>query len=104
MGDFNALSTSEEISILKKGGFIDTYAAAGKLPGYTWDELNNTNINKYQKNDSSVTRSRIDYILIRGSGLRVTDSRVVLNRSTYGVHPSDHFGVLTRINVLSVDK
>jgi len=103
MGDFNALHFSEEIETIKAAGFIDTYAALNTKPGYTWDELLNTNITRHyhnEKNDGlKRRRDRIDYIFVRGNELVPLRSRVVFNTARDGLHPSDHFGVFSVVAV-----
>ena len=108
MGDFNALSNSKEISLLKDAGFVDTYPAVNSNVGYTWDELLNANIQThYLKgfvDETKCRRDRIDYIFIRGDNLKVLKSEVVFNKPNNGIHPSDHFGVLTEIELISYSK
>lgn len=104
MGDFNAESDSEEIAVLRAAGFEDAWAAARREPGYTWDGTVNGNI-QLQKDAYpedfwlEPKRNRIDFIFIRGNGLKVRRAEVVLNRPGQGVYPSDHFGVLAEIEV-----
>ena len=102
MGDFNDLSTSGPITILKTAGFTDTFGAAGDVEGYTWDELFNTNIHRHYlmgKPQADARRDRIDYIFCRGADLILDSSQVVLNHAPNGLHPSDHFGVMTFFQV-----
>jgi endonuclease/exonuclease/phosphatase family metal-dependent hydrolase len=42
---------------------------------------------------------RIDYIFVRGTELRVSRARAVLDRPINGQYSSDHFGVLAKIEV-----
>lgn len=108
LGDFNALSDSEEIALLKDAGFRDAHMTAGALPGYTWDERNNSNI-KIQREKypddflPEPVQKRIDYIFFRGPELKAVDCRVVLNIPTQGVYPSDHYGVMADFEVSSVE-
>jgi len=116
MGDFNDLSDSEPIGSVLQAGFTDTYPAVnpdhkGRLhresllglaePGYTWDELLNTNIQTHyltsqeEKPTANVRRDRIDYIFARGDELKIIYSKIVLNQLENNLHPSDHFGVMT---------
>lgn len=99
MGDFNAQPGSPEIKFLIDGGFRDAWA--GKGGGYTWDEARNTNIIQYQlpEDATGTRRERIDYIFIRGDGIRVISSSLVFASSTYNVHPSDHFGLRARLDI-----
>jgi endonuclease/exonuclease/phosphatase family metal-dependent hydrolase len=102
-GSFEALPGSEEIQLIKDAGFIDTFAVVGKGPGYTYDEKGNTNIAEYylnEKNDWKDPRQdRLDYIFVRGDTILALNSRTVFTTATYGVHPSDHYGVLTEISI-----
>ncbi len=102
-GSFEALPGSEEIQLIKDAGFIDTFAVAGRGPGYTYDEKGNTNITEYyltEKTDWREPRQdRLDYIFVRGDTILALNSRTVFTSSTYGVHPSDHYGVLTEISI-----
>jgi len=118
MGDFNDLSDSEPIGIVLQAGFIDTYPAVNfdpiGGPGYTWDELLNTNIQTHyltsllptiregwqeEKPTAGARRDRIDYIFARGDELKIKASKVVLNQLENNLHPSDHFGVMTIFEV-----
>lgn len=104
MGDFNALSSSEEFGILREAGFIDAFAKLSDSPGYTWDGTENSNI-RLQKGVYpedfwlEPTRKRIDFIFIRGNDLRVVRCQVVFDRPVEGVYASDHFGVMADIEV-----
>ena len=99
MGDFNALSDSDEILLLKKAGLIDSWDGS-EVPGHTWDESTNTNILKFfAETDGSPSpyRERSNYIFYRGDAVRVASLGLVLNDTTYDTHPSDHFGVLVEL-------
>jgi endonuclease/exonuclease/phosphatase family metal-dependent hydrolase len=105
MGDFNAPSETEEIAVLEEAGFRDAYAEAGELPGYTWDGRQNSNIQLQKRAFPEdfwlePKQQRIDYIFLRGSGLQVEESEVVLDLPAAGLYPSDHFGVLADFQVL----
>jgi len=121
MGDFNDLSDSEPIGIVLQTGFIDTYPAVNPDPteglagpGYTWDELLNTNIQTHyqtsllptigegwqeEKPTADIRRDRIDYIFARGDELKIKASKVAMNQLENNLHPSDHFGVMTIFEV-----
>lgn len=99
MGDFNALPDSNEIGALLNEGFEDSWNG-NRIPGYTWDEVGNTNILKYMRADDSTLpprQDRIDFIFFRGEGVSAASSRVVLDEPVYDVHPSDHYGVMSEI-------
>ena len=115
MGDFNAQIIAPEIQDVVDAGFIDTYGTANPdLPGYTWNPDENLNImNLYEREtegltpveavdimDNFVTR-RIDFIFAGGSFEEsdIVSSEVVLNRGKNDQHPSDHFGVMSILQV-----
>lgn len=99
MGDFNDLSDSEPITLLLDYGFKDTFAKVNSEPGPTWDEWLNKNIQKHYLGkippEETARRDRIDYIFSKGQNLKIKSSQVVLNKTENGLHPSDHFGVMT---------
>lgn len=105
-GDFNAEPDSDEIRFLC--GLVpldgnDTFyqdawrVAGGASPGYTnhWQNRLGGNLN--------IHRKRIDYVFVgdpfvrRGSGGRVIEAQVVLDRVEDDWPPSDHAGVLAEI-------
>ena len=101
MGDFNALPSSPEIGVLEDAGFRDCWEK-NRDPGYTWDEVRNANIVKYQLDgvpDAARRRDRIDYIFVRGDGIRPVSAELILDKATYDIHPSDHFGVLAVVEI-----
>ena len=103
MGDFNDLSHSEPIGLLLNAGFIDTYPAVNDDPGYSWDEYLNSNIQKHylndQPNEENIRRDRIDYIFSKGKSLKIIRSEIVFNTIEKGLHPSDHFGMMTDFDI-----
>ena len=101
MGTLNALPSSDEISMFLKAGFKDAWAG-NRSPGYTRDETVNTNIITYLKDEDNSTRrrDRINYIFIRGEGISVRNAELCFNKPTYDVYPSDHFGIIARIEIL----
>lgn len=100
-GTLNALPGSEEIAVLENAGFIDAHAwIRGAQAAPTWDPARNSHISDHDLGVWEDGRSaRIDYIFVRGAGLRVEDGEVVLDEPTYGVFPSSHFGVRARITL-----
>ena len=116
-GDFNAEPDSKEIQeLVESHGFSDTYAVAGKLPGYTWDSELNPNValssgvfQEFKTSSSEVRnilreqdmrRSRIDYILLN----QAFDPGHILSSNLFAENPlsnnqycSDHFGILTTL-------
>jgi endonuclease/exonuclease/phosphatase family metal-dependent hydrolase len=80
-------------------------------PGYTWDPERDQNIIDYYvpiRDTMSVgdqidyfAQYRIDLIFIGGSltAENVVESRLVLEEMVDGQHPSDHFGVMTILDI-----
>ena len=104
VGSFEALPNSEEIAHIIEAGFTDTFRAVGRGTGYTWDEMENSNIIRYYLNndkEEGITRrrDRIDYIFTRGQSIKPLRSWLAFNKETYGVHPSDHYGVVCEIEI-----
>ena len=104
LGDFNALPDSEEIALLREAGFADAFALAGSGEGITWDDQRNANIQLQHRAypgeiPEDPPNKRIDYIFVRGPGLKLTRAQVVLDRSIEGQYASDHYGVLAEIEV-----
>ncbi len=117
LGDFNSEASSPEMKYLFSRGYIDSYSAASKDPGYTWDPEKNANIRKFYSADtkkrfdslyehlntinSASRRSRIDFILFNSlfPGGAVKESAVCCSGLYDGVHPSDHFGVYSVLSL-----
>ena len=94
-GDFNATPDSDEIQLLAKAGFLDTFSSIHPDdPGYTWSHAN-----PYTASHPELPERRIDHIFARIPSKRtlmVQASKIVLNQPTAGgMFPSDHFGVFT---------
>jgi len=102
MGSFHALPDSDEIALLRQAGFVDVWAAVGRGAGYTYDPSANTNIRTYDLS-SSDDAERIDYIFIRGEDIAARSARLIFNRPTYGVYPSDHYGLLAELRIDPAD-
>ncbi len=117
MGDFNAGPNSEEITWVLTDDFVDTWSQVHGPDdaGFTWEPKENTNIQAYydvpDPYDAAVSvyeglealnrqvSRRIDYIFVKNvPGEHIMVGEVVLNRAPGNQHPSDHFGVLTKIN------
>ncbi len=114
MGDFNAEANTAEMKPVFDRGFVDTFAAKNPgASGYTWDPSSNTNAIYYKEMRGEPTpekiagslddlvSKRIDFIFVGGplSADDVVESRVVLDEKVGGVHPSDHFGLMSVIQV-----
>ncbi len=117
MGDFNTTASAPEMKPVARAGYIDAYRAVNKDDGFTWDPVLNANIKKYYPKkpadagaglyeylakDNESRRSRIDFIFLNGrfSASSVLGSSVCANNFISGVHPSDHFGVLSKISLV----
>jgi endonuclease/exonuclease/phosphatase family metal-dependent hydrolase len=112
LGDFNAEVAAPEIQQIIDAGFIDTYGLMNPDdPGYTWDPEKNQNIIDYYTpvRDTMSVGDQIDYfaqyridLIFVGGGLteeNVVESRLVLDELVDGQHPSDHFGVMTILDI-----
>lgn len=116
MGDFNTRPSSEEITWVLADEFVDTWeqVRGPDAPGFTWEAESNLNIRTYydvpDPYDGSVSiyeelkalnrqvSRRIDYIFVKNvPGEHILAGEVVLNHAPENQHPSDHFGVLTKI-------
>jgi len=101
MGDLNSTAdTSGVRRLLADDGLVDTFRAANPdAPGFTvWQPV---------RVEAPAARRRVDYVLV-GPGtdapVRVRASRVILDRPGRGVDgkalwPSDHYGVLSEVEV-----
>lgn len=95
MGTLAVAPDSAELKLLKEAGFRDTWPGAG---GVTRDE----ELNPHAREDlfrAGKSADRVDYVLIRGEGIRSLGSRIVFNQPTYGTFPSDHYGLLVRLRI-----
>ncbi len=95
VGDFNATPDSEEIQLLAKAGFLDTFSSIHPDDlGYTWSHSN-----PYTASHPELPQRRIDHIFVRippKKTVMVQASKIVLNQPTAdGIFPSDHFGIFT---------
>ena len=117
MGDFNARPSSEEITWVRADEFVDTWeqVRGPDAPGFTWEAESNLNIQTYydvpDPYDGSVSvweelkalnrqvSRRIDYVFVKNIPAEdILNSELVFNQAPGGQHPSDHFGVLTKIH------
>ncbi|MBN1573523.1 MAG: endonuclease/exonuclease/phosphatase family protein [Deltaproteobacteria bacterium] len=124
VGDFNAEIDTVEMRQVIDAGFIDTHAVANPdsvSMGYTWNPETNLNIIKYYDAEAARTLSeadgaspkkiadklddfiqkRLDFIFVSESigAENVIESAVVLDREEGGQHPSDHYGVMSVVNI-----
>ena len=116
LGDFNASPNQDEIQWIRDAGFSDTFSAVNSpwTSGCTWDPEDNLNIRQHYQlssldanvrllqrllEENRKRAKRIDYIFVRPGHLHldIVESRIVLNKVEQDLHPSDHFGVLTKI-------
>jgi endonuclease/exonuclease/phosphatase family metal-dependent hydrolase len=123
-GDLNAAPTSREIkTFLSAGNFIDAftikYPDTSKFSSspFTWDFSRNENIaystHLIDSRGDSITgyellnalydtsSRRIDYIFLNNkfSANDIINSDIVLDSAVNGIHPSDHFGMFTEIDL-----
>lgn len=98
-GSLYALPDSDEIQILRDAGFVDVWSVVGRGPGYTWDATSNANIMEHDLARTPGERARFDYVFIRGTGIVARSASVIFSRPTYGVHTSDHYGLLAELRV-----
>ena len=97
MGTLASAPGSAVLELLKNAGFRDTWNLAG---GATWDEEGNPNTSHSgDLYTAGVSSNRVDYVLVRGEGIRGRSSRIVFNRETYGTFPSDHYGLLVNLEI-----
>jgi endonuclease/exonuclease/phosphatase family metal-dependent hydrolase len=90
-GDFNATPDSPEIGFMKSRDLTDTYAAANPgEQGHTW-----SNANPFAAEENLPDR-RIDYIFVSAGRVRSAD--VVCDQPRRGAWPTDHFGVVARVD------
>jgi endonuclease/exonuclease/phosphatase family metal-dependent hydrolase len=113
-GDFNAAPDAASMRYLtgrqSLGGrsvcYHDAWEIAGDGPGHTW-VIDNPNAGK---EIGAIVRQpehrrRIDHVLVGSwdahpdAYCRVTAARLVFNRPTDGIWPSDHFGVLADLDI-----
>jgi endonuclease/exonuclease/phosphatase family metal-dependent hydrolase len=99
MGSFYSIPDSPEIDILRAGGFTDVWQAVGRGPGVTYDPQTNTNITAHDLAANGSGRERYDYIFIRGSGIVARSAQIIFSQPTFGVHASDHYGILAELRV-----
>lgn len=94
-GDLNTAPRPENplLAELAARGFVDTFAAARPgEPGGTFGLPGNP----YARRPGPPVR--IDYLFVKGDGIEIRDSRVVLDGRD-GPFVSDHAGVLTRLRL-----
>jgi len=106
LGDMNAEPDSTEMRFLRglsslegqSTYFADTFGLVGRGPGFTFDP----DCNPYAKLTREAPR-RIDHIFVRGPDHRgrgkTKRSAVVLDEVVDGVAASDHYGVLSTIQM-----
>ena len=98
LGSFYALPDSPEIALLRDAGFVDVWRSVGRSDGFTRDGRTNANLSAHGL-AAVDERARYDYIFVRGAGIAPRSARLILDRPTFGVHPSAHYGVLADIRV-----
>jgi len=88
-GDFNSDADSPELRALATR-YRDAYGAAH--PGAAGGLAAHTTLNP-----AYLPAQRIDHVFYDPIGFELLDARIVLNRSSDGVWPSDHFGLLVEL-------
>jgi len=122
MGDCNAEPSSKEIKTLIQNKLVDVfYTVHPDTNSFTWDPRSNINIKKHylkdncNQNDINVyneieyfTRKipkRIDYIFLgpvsclKSGIIKLKSTRIVMKKIINGIQASDHYGVLTDIEI-----
>ncbi len=122
-GDFNTASNNERIKTFIKGNKLtDTFIKNNSSNIYTWypgknkniafsTELNDAEGNKLKGYDvinsfyDSMPR-RIDYLLLdhHFNQSDVENYKIIFDSTSNGIHTSDHFGVMSQINISNVVK
>jgi tyrosyl-DNA phosphodiesterase 2 len=96
LGDFNAGPASDEDQAIRYA-FRDAWDELCDAPGYTRDTSTNAMLAKVKAD----RRQRIDRVLLRGPGLCAQSIRLLgtepLPDSDGQVFPSDHFGLIARL-------
>ena len=99
-----------------EAGFIDTYNLANPDdPGYTWNPETNLNIRAYYESEitcemppekvadrlDDFIQKRIDFIFVSGGILTddIISSEVVFDEVVGGRHASDHYGVMSVVDI-----
>jgi hypothetical protein len=96
VGTLSAPPDSPAVRLFIDAGFVDAWSRPG---GITWDPENNSNIDFEANPHGPGAAARIDYVMVRGEGIRVRGSEIILDQPTYGEYPSDHYGLAARIEV-----
>ncbi len=122
-GDFNTSSSDSGLkSFIKENKLLDTFVTNNFSLAYTWDPEKNENIS-YSTNFTDAdgnrlkgydivnsiydsTPRRIDYIFLDNhfNPGNIANCKIILDSASNGTHTSDHFGVITRINVENILK
>jgi len=124
-GDFNAPVQSQEIQTLlnveaEQLYFIDTFIQQKGAARFTWNPITNKNIQLTQKGIQRKNKSasgydrlceldkiqpkRIDYIFLSSHFSRedIKDFKIVFESDEQGVNVSDHYGVLSEVDLDNV--
>jgi endonuclease/exonuclease/phosphatase family metal-dependent hydrolase len=103
-GDLNAVDTSPSFAIFASAGFVDSWAQVNPgNPGFTCCQVfQNGAIVDIINNPTSFLNQRFDYVLLRGD-VQASSAILVgadpLSRTTSGLWPSDHAGLVATIGV-----
>ncbi len=96
MGDLNSAPNKPSVEAVKKV-MTDTYAELNpEKPGLTWDYCNPF----AERARDHMPERRIDYIFTQGLKEKTKSSEIVFNQpDANGTYPSDHFGVMTEVEI-----
>jgi len=98
LGDFNSPPGTHSYPVLTAGGYHDAFDMGGTDDGFTCCQADDL------KNPASNANERIDLVLYRGR-FRVNDVTVqgtdpATGRTADGLWPSDHFGVISHLELV----
>lgn len=97
-GSLHSEPESAPISLLTEAGFADSFASA--TGEFTRDAERNMIMRRYFiADDEGASPARVDYLFIRGEGLRVVSRELAFDDPTFETHPSDHFGLVVDIAI-----
>ena len=101
-GDFNDMPKGDPIKEIKKAGYVDVYDLCNEAAeGITWDNQNPF----IQGHSVKFSDRRIDFLFMHKnllSAFKVQHCEIIFKQpNEKGIYVSDHYGVLTEINLRS---
>lgn len=106
-GDFNSLLSGPAFAVFAEAGFQDSCSegSAQAVPFSTYHGWRDSAAQKQicvpaRAAQNGATHGHIDWVLWRGSGIRLLHFRVITDTSSE-VPPSDHFPILAEFEILS---